>query len=293
VATTNARNLKEATHAEKRLAGLQRNAIQALASWRELEAHSKAWMAMQASLRAITKEVGSICVKVQRLDSVLDYLQRRREVAIVDEWDRQKNAILKNYKERSAERVKMILKERRERNVRLWESHFEEALHRYQQGGPAPEGFRYEVALLQSGKPTGKWIPCRIDFKHNDGTVDLTVAGGSSATSVQSRWIRQGRQFQNNQREKMENSLSCFKPNGVGSAELDQFYQDVSDDSDIGEDMKCPQLHELKESKEGNFMCDVCLRKSEMSVAYSCRTCDFDVCATCYQALIKCEPSFK
>mmetsp|Transcript_36747 Transcript_36747/g.58907 ORF Transcript_36747/g.58907 Transcript_36747/m.58907 type:complete len:395 (-) Transcript_36747:22-1206(-) len=279
----NGRNIGEAVAAETRLRNLKRRATNAMLSWKELEAHSKAWSSIQTSIESLTRKVGQICQKVNRLDIVLESLQKSREVRIVESWDKQKNNILRDYKARSAARVGMILKEKKEKNLRLWQSHFDEAFQRYQAGGPAPEGFRYEVALLQGGAPTGKWLPCRLDFKHANGTFDLTVAGGSAAYKVQPRWIRKGRNFQNNRREMMENSISSFKPRGLASQELDKFYEDISDDEDPNEDMKCPKLHDLKQSDPGDFVCDVCLRDFRNQIAYSCRKDDFDVCNPCYQ----------
>jgi len=283
----NDNNVHEAAEAEKRLGLLERRASYAMLSWRELEAHSKAWLDIQTSLNSLTREVSSICKRVGTLDIVLEQLQRSREVCVVEAWDQQKNRILKDYKIRSKARVDAILQERKEQNLKLWQTHFEEAFRKYQEGGPAPQGFLYEVALLQNGKATGKWLPCRLDFKHPDGSFDVTVAGGSTAPKVATRWIRRGRNFQNNRREMMENSLSAFKPKGLASKDLDRFYEDISDDDDPEEDMKCPNLHQLTQADKADFVCDVCLRNFQDEMAFSCRPCDFDVCNPCYSEFNK------
>jgi len=122
----------------------------------------------------MTKQIANIVSKVGKLDIVLESLQKSKEVFIVESWDNQKNDILRVYREKQAARVRGIIKSRREENLRRWQSHFDDAFEQYQKGGPAPEGFLYEIAILQRGKSTGKWAPCRIDFKHPDNKYDVT-----------------------------------------------------------------------------------------------------------------------
>mmetsp|Transcript_22329 Transcript_22329/g.33273 ORF Transcript_22329/g.33273 Transcript_22329/m.33273 type:complete len:454 (+) Transcript_22329:83-1444(+) len=265
ISQCNATILEQGKKPTQKLNALSRNVVEAARQWAFLERQSKSWNFMQSAVQTLTARVRLMCDRVKRLDQVLEILQKNREKFIVKTWKKQKNAILKKFKSDSDARLNAVIRNHNRRKHQMWQAHFEQELERYQNGGAPPQGFQYEVALLSNGRPTGKWVPCRIDFTHNmeQPVYDITVAGGRSARKIPQRWIRQGRRFKNNMREKMENNLATFKPKGAKNEDLEDFYKGISPDKDESK-MTCPLQHELSESDKMDHSCDVCLRKYEV-----------------------------